>query len=331
MKNKLVEQLHEAIRNARSFNEANYGLEEELYTEIKTAIDKYIEKNGNSFDLYADYNDTLSADTIAEIFNADRPLDAYYDIIGEWDWFENADEDYDRIFDALELADEVKEENKDVIMEMIRDSIYYNIPYDHFDATVGFDVYLNDPEGANVDYSENFLELSDDDEPDENGDVQHTVLGVNSTIKALLKTQGYTEKDFIDYYNENKTGNAFLTSLKEEIDEATYPYGQIVFLGEASILDMAKAIQDRATITVPVKCVCGITEAGQGSGSSLDIKLEKPVTGQICDMTQTKHEDGTFEVYYKDGYHYNVDEINGLVATCWQHKIEIADKEGDKE
>ena len=119
----------------------------------------------------------------------------------------------------------------------------------------------------------------------------------------------------------------------EEIDNVTYDTGnQIVFLVQAPILDMATAIQGKGTITIPSDAMCGLFNGGNGSGSLLGIKLEKDITGSIADMTKPSYQarDGVLEVFYKDGYRYNVDEVYGLVASAWNTNVIISQVENPK-
>ena len=173
----ILKNLNEALKEARSLTEEEgYGLNEEDFGKVKAAIDSYLEKHKHLFDenrcfeVYVDYNDTIDESTIEKIFEAVKPLDAFYEIIGDWDWWETADYEYDEIFNNLELDEDFKAGNRDSIMEYLRDYIGYTIPYGHFDETIGYDVFMKDPEGANSDYSEKFLTYEDVPEgEDENG------------------------------------------------------------------------------------------------------------------------------------------------------------------
>lgn len=293
--------------------------------QIQQAIDEYIQKNGDSFEIYVDYSDELSEDTVKQIFESDHPRDAFYDIIGDWSWWENADYEYDEIIKQLNLPDEIKEDYGDVINDMVRDQISYEIPYDHFDTNVGFDVFLNNPEGANVEYSEELISYEDEDNE------ESKATGVSSEIALLLQTQGYTVEQFLEYVNSGANENKFFSSLLEEIQNSTYNYGQIVFLGNASILDMAEAIETQGAITIPANAMCGIVETGNGSGSMLDIELEKPISGAIVDKSKPAYQsrEGLFDPFYKNGYSYSVDEIFGLVSSSWDADIKVQSKKNE--
>ena len=48
-------------------------------------------------------NDNLDESTIKEIFESDAPKDAFYDIIGGWDWFDDAWNEYQEILKTFSL------------------------------------------------------------------------------------------------------------------------------------------------------------------------------------------------------------------------------------
>lgn len=309
MKNRIKE-LHKVINEAYGIVESEqYGLPEDVYKQLLADIDKYKEKHGNTITYFVDYDANLHKSTIAEIFESEHPLDTFYEIIDGWDWFEQDEAELDSFIKYhTSLNDDAVEEYRDQIDTMILDNIAFTIDYNHFNETIGVDVYLK---GIS---EEALLSIEPTDETDDEGNQINTVVGVAPCIKKLLKTQGYTAKEFIDFYNKGDSDNKFFNSLKNEIDNSTYNYGEIVFLGQAELLDVAKAIEDGGEIEIPETSVCGITESGNGSGSMLEIKLEKPIKGTIGK---------DFDIFYKDGYHYNVDEIFGLVYSCWDAKLKI--------
>ena len=308
---------------------------EQVEPQVKEAVEAYkkeyayLFKDG-AFELYADYNDRLQESTIKEIFEADKPSEAFYDIIGGWDWFENADIEYDSIFEHLKLDNDIKEGFRDEIMEYLRDNVSYSIPYDHFDETVGFDVFLHDADSANREYYD-MLEFVETDEQDEDGDYIKKLDNINGMLEKFLKSQGYTKEQFIEYYNEDKSGDKFLDSLLVEIENTNHGDGrgcQIVFLVQAPILEMAAAIEDGGTITIPQNAMCGLSETFNGSGGPLEIKLKQAVTGTIKEAGKAGYQaGGDFEVQYKHGYSYNLDDIYGLVSSAWDAKVTFAKQE----
>lgn len=330
--------LHESIRKALSLTEdTQYNLSDEDFNMVKTAIDNYIAKypyhfKDRAFEIYVDYQDELSDSTIKEIFESERPYDAFYDIIGDWDWWESADPEYDEIFKQLELDEDFKEENRDNIMEYLRDYVSYIIPYDHFDKTIGVDIFLHDADSANYEYYD-MLVFEETDEQDEDGDYIKKLSSINGMLTKFLGMQGYTAEQFIEYFNESKSGDTFLDSLIQEIENTNYGDGrgcQIAFLGSTSILELAKAMQDGGKITIPKSAMCGLVETFNGSGGPLEIKLKQDITGSLKEQGKASYQaNGDFEAFYKDGYSYNIDDIYGLTSSCWDSNItfDVAEKE----
>ena len=313
-----------------SLNEEGDLTWEQVEPQVKEAVEAYkkqydyLFKDG-SFELYVDYNDNLDESTIKEIFESDAPKDAFYDIIGGWDWFDDAWEEYKEILKNLKLDEDIKEGFRDEIMDYLQENVSYSIPFNHFDQNVNFDIFIHDAEEANREYT-GMLSYTETDETDEDGDYIKEVDGVNPMLEKLLVSQGYTAEQFIEYFNKGEKGDTFLDSVVEEINNCTYDYGnQIVFLVNAPITEMAGAIQDGGTLTIPADAMCGFVNCGNGSGSVLEIKLKQPFTGKLRDMKKPAYQDnsGDLEAFYYDGYRYNVDEIYGLVNDAWDAKVTI--------
>ena len=313
-----------------SLNEEGDLTWEQVEPQVKEAVEAYkkqydyLFKDG-SFELYVDYNDNLDESTIKEIFESDAPKDAFYDIIGGWDWFDDAWEEYKEILKNLKLDEDIKEGFRDEIMDYLQENVSYSIPFAHFDQNVNFDIFIHDAEEANKEYT-GMLSYTETDETDEDGDYIKEVDGVNPMLEKLLVSQGYTAEQFIEYFNKGEKGDTFLDSVVEEINNCTYDYGnQIVFLVNAPITEMADAIQNGGTLTIPADAMCGFVNCGNGSGSVLEIKLKQPFTGKLRDMKKPAYQDnsGDLEAFYYDGYRYNVDEIYGLVNDAWDAKVDI--------
>ena len=313
-----------------SLNEEGDLTWEQVEPQVKEAVEEYkkqydyLFKDG-SFELYVDYNDNLDESTIKEIFESDAPKDAFYDIIGEWDWYDDAWEEYKEILKNLKLDEDIKEGFRDEIMDYLQENVSYSIPFAHFDENVNFDIFIHDAEEANKEYT-GMLSYTETDETDEDGDYIKEVDGVNPMLEKLLVSQGYTAEQFIEYFNKGEKGDTFLDSVVEEINNCTYDYGnQIVFLVNAPITEMADAIQNGGTLTIPADAMCGFVNCGNGSGSVLEIKLKQPFTGKLRDMKKPAYQDnsGDLEAFYYDGYRYNVDEIYGLVNDAWEAKVSI--------
>ena len=313
-----------------SLNEEGDLTWEEFKPQVDAAIENYKKKYSYLFkdgavELYVDYNDNLDESTIKKIFESDAPKDAFYEIISEGDWYDSISEEYDSIIQYLELDDDAKEGFRNELREYLEEKIPVSIPFAHYDENVNFDIFIHDAEEANKEYT-GMLSYTETDETDEDGDYIKEVDGVNPMLEKLLVSQGYTAEQFIEYFNKGEKGDTFLDSVVEEINNCTYDYGnQIVFLVNAPITEMADAIQNGGTLTIPADAMCGFVNCGNGSGSVLEIKLKQPFTGKLRDMKKPAYQDnsGDLEAFYYDGYRYNVDEIYGLVNDAWDAKVTI--------
>ena len=310
-----IKKLNEEIKRLLR-EDNNYGLPENVYEAVTNFINDYIAKNGDNIELYADYNDYLDDSSITNIFTRqNNPLDAFYDLFSDLDtgWYEETQSEYNELLKQIPLDEDEKEGYRNEILQYLEDEISWSIPYEHYNTTVNFDIFLNNPEGANIEYSDQLITYEDTEEVDEDGDYIQKAIDISSELSLLLLLQGHTKQEFLDYINNNKTGNKFFDSLKNEIDNCTYEYGnQIVFLVQGKILDVAKVIKEKGSITIPSDVTCGLVNTGNGSGSVLEIELEKPITG-----------DALFDIHYYHDYRYNVDEVYGLTNSAWETDIII--------
>lgn len=166
---------------------------------------------------------------------------------------------------------------------------------------------------------------------------------VQSFIKDLVEDQGHTMdelgKAFDEYskavllpafsyggalYEEQteKYGK-FIASLASEIANSNpYNVDEFVFLTKMSVEDYARLGDEDATITFPAGTMCGMYNRYDGSGSVLEVELEKEITIPRFDIPELQIESRK-ETF---GYHYNVDEVYGLTAQCWEKgKAEVHD------
>lgn len=317
-----------ARKYIKSFMNESRRIQEDLDASAKAKIDaavaKWLESHKDGITYYVDYNDSLSKQQIAEIFESERPLEAFYDLISDFNWYENDTDELAHIRDnELGLDKEFIQVHSQEIMDALIDAVPFNIPFKSFDEFVNFDVFLNNPDAANTEYSEDYVTRDENDK----------VVEVSSEIAKFLELQGHSAEEYINYVNdENAERNEFFEALSEEIDNANSGC-QIVFLVKASIMEMAKAIQDKGVITIPEDATCGLVGTGNGSGSLLEMKLEKSITGSIVDKSKPSYQsrEGLLDPFYYEGYRYNVNEIYGLVNSAWDARVEFSQAQNAEE
>lgn len=158
---------------------------------------------------------------------------------------------------------------------------------------------------------------------------------VQSFIKDLVEDQGHTMDElgkafdeyskavllpaFSDgdalYEEQTEKYGKFIASLASEIANSNpYNVDEFVFLTKMSVEDYARLGDEDATITFPAGTMCGMYNRYDGSGSVLEVELEKEITIPRFDIPELQIESRK-ETF---GYHYNVDEVYGLTAQCWE-------------
>lgn len=158
---------------------------------------------------------------------------------------------------------------------------------------------------------------------------------VQSFIRDLVEDQGHTMGELNAAFNEysdtillpafsdgdklykeqvEKYGK-FIASLASEIANSNqFNVDEFVFLTKMSVEDYARLGDEDATITFPAGTMCGMYNRYDGSGSVLEVELEKEITIPRFNIPELQIESRK-ETF---GYHYNVDEVYGLTAQCWE-------------
>lgn len=166
---------------------------------------------------------------------------------------------------------------------------------------------------------------------------------VQSFIKDLVEDQGHTMDElgkafdeyskaallpaFSDggalYKEQTEKYGKFIASLASEIANSNqFNVDEFVFLTKLSVEDYARLGDEDATITFPAGTMCGMYNRYDGSGSILEVELEKEITIPRFNIPELQIESRK-ETF---GYHYNVDEVYGLTAQCWEKgKAEVHD------
>lgn len=288
------------------------------------------------------YDERNSVDLETEIH--DKILDAYDDAI--WD-YEN---------EILKKAGLLGEDIEEEAREYIAENYFIEPPYDHFlNQEIKVNIMLATPEEKNCEYTnirEQYLAMVEPDRltcPED-------ALKDNTALSWLLKQQGHTMdelqavvKDYdeffygeeppavavnedgklkslserIDVFNENH--NAFLTSVCQELENQTYDMGVVTVLAKMSIKDFIEMQKEDKEVTMPKDCMLGIYNPWNGSGSVLEIELEKELVFS-ADMVRDVQIEGV-----KPQWEYTVNDTYGLIGSCWKEpkKIENCKKELD--
>lgn len=172
------------------------------------------------------------------------------------------------------------------------------------------------------------------------------IIHQDSMVKRLVEQQGYTMDnlsavakdyfhDFYGYYgnpesfsftDENGEKNSydkrfemftathskFLSTVCQELDNMGYSFGVVTVLANMSMKDYAKMLQQGSAVTMPKGCMLGVFAPWNGSGSVLEIELDKDLTFNREDIYDVQIEG------VKPDQGYTVDQTYGLVSSAWQ-------------
>ena len=291
-------------------------------------------------EIYTDYRDReLSSDFIKRIMEHKNPREAFQDELCEWamDYAIEYGEDELEKDIRKELTEEEEElftEHFEEIWEEVRENI--NFYYDEKDFNV--DVKVNimvDCGNWNYDCTcENVLNWY--------GNSGDGSIPTESSMLWLAKTQGKAtalrkackrvHRDDGYYVDREEDNDKFIESCIQEFENLTSHMGTVTFLVEMSLFQLFDLIElqnneydekgkydprknekSKSYITLDKEVMCGLYDSWNGTGSVLEIELDKDVKLPI------KYCNFCVEGCKMHGY--DVDEVYGLVGSCWQETL----------
>lgn len=260
--------------------------EEEVVEKIKKVIDDklYLTESeyGYSFDAYVDYTDELSAKDLKKIFESKNPKEVFNELIFEY-YREYEFEEQAKI--ASEIQKEFPEQYHEYIEEWVEENVYLDYPLDEYlKKEICVDVSV-DTGDANYDFTLN--DYSD-------GKIDDLASAV-----WLAKQQGYSKKELNEAYNNGDyTPDGFLDSLIGEFSNECSHMNTLTFLVKMTLKDAIeiygakqslensmthdekyepKKNKNQSYIVLGKETETGFLDFWNGSGSQLEIKLEKDV------------------------------------------------------
>lgn len=307
------------------------------FEELANKIREYAkEQYPNGYDIYTDYNDELDEDTINDILKSDHPKDAFHDLIAESYGETEADienEVYTDVQDGLHLsAEEIDymDDNFFEFMEVIKEAIPVNLPYDHFlSHKICADIVIDNGD-AETDFSLHTCYPHYDA-------AFHDGLSKESGMMYVANAMGYKNKQFKKILHEYKVARLygksdkckmlskkypFAVSCYHEIMEQTSSLGAFVFCVEVTLKELLDWQEEKKDVTVRKDVFAGLYDFWNGAGSLFEIKLEK-------DLTISKDKIKWFlpDEAWGTGKHaiyggYGIKECYGFIETVWK-KISI--------
>ena len=271
LKTIVIEEGKKVLNSETFFNKETNTYEDEIYMDyrdweyLRSHLISTLKETDNCKTIN-ELRDTIS-DDFFEMFNntANEMRDYIQDII-----FDKVTERLEEIFgeslDINDYQDEVyfmisdflEKENYQIIYP---DDFYYN------EIELGFNVVLDTGDG-NYDFTLNSIDDLD----------ESPVLDEKSSLLWLIKQQGYQLSDIKDYAPENK----FLSSVENELLNVYRGMNTVTFFVKMN-LNQYLSIQEKLNgkddfnLVIPKNTVCGLIDYWNGSGSLLEIDLEKDV------------------------------------------------------
>lgn len=309
----------------------------ELNEVISKAVNKlfYVTEN-NLIEISAYYNDTneFLLETVYEERNnidleallKDKICDAFQDQIWEME---------DSIVKEIGISDSGF---RDIVIDHFYELFSIELPFDHFlNQNMKVNIMLTTDYEQNRDcisIHEQYLAMCD---PANVWDPVN-IFEQETGLSFLLKQQGYTINDLIELFKEydnffyedgylkkdlpdkaydifKENHNIFLTSICQELENQRYYMGVLTVLADMSINDFILMQRGNSEITFTKDAMIGIFNPWNGSGSCLEIELEKDLIFG-SDMIRDIQIEGV-----KPPFEYTVNDTFGLIGSCWKEPV----------
>ena len=303
--------------------------EEKLASNLKDAIRDVLsticrkDENGLFYEeIYADYRDTLDDCTLKKICNDDHPREKLWELLDEWYRdceCEYADNVVKRVLEDTGVAELSENLDADEVRELIRDQFYIRYPEKHFlkeDVLVDLVIDTGD---MNYDFTSNIIgghyDASDDSIPEE------------SSLLWLARQQGYKKSELKKALaDRGNSQSPLLKSIYRETLNCGSHMNALAFLVKMT-LEEYFTLRDginkerernksyylsertgRGYLVLSKDTTCGLYDSWNGSGSVLEIKLEKDVRLPFRCIASADH----------DGCHgCGIREIYGCGSELW--------------
>ena len=316
--------IYEVLRNP----DFNTWMEENI--ERVSCVWKH--NGGYHCEIYADYRDKLDKKTIETILESPDPFSTFYDHLMEAYADTVSEYECDIMKELMKLTPDdfllplEDDEIEDVFREWIMENVYFDLPERHYlDQDVCVDIMVDVGDG-NYDFTMNALWGSYYDGP---GIVNP------SAMMWLIRQQGYEDdvtQRCIDDYEKilDLDDPTFMTSVREECLSLTTHMSALTFLVSmplSQLMELNTVMSERNKldepgmqyhpyrrkytdyITISTDATCGLYDPWNGSGSEMDIQLEKEIILPI------KFIDSAMP----DGWRgYGVKEIYGVTDQWWE-------------
>lgn len=290
------------------------------------------------------YDDDISANTVLEWYNSycessERPDISFERHIEREGYTIFSDTVYD---EERELVNEIRKDFEKNAPELlpIFDNMNETAPYDLLEeggykgTFVDYENFLSNSYHVNLMFATDKERNTDMgaipemfyDSADKSADFEYST---DNALTYLIHQQGYTLADiYMGLKNpETVAENKFLKSIVSEIEN--YPdYSMaeltaLIHLSGKNLIETLDAIANsRDYITLSKDTMIGIYNEWQGSGSILEVELEKDMVIPTSMIRNVQFESRSHDnVRGNNGY--TVDDVYGLVGSCWDGEASI--------
>ena len=304
---------------------------DKIESRIKELLDgKYFHDENGMFyeEIFPERGDELPKETVKKICSSKNPEEA----LDEWmfDVYQFYEKElYDNVFDIVWQDEIIQSHIKRLkikeaefeIRSLIDDVFYVKYPYDYFlNQSICVNVIVDTGDG-NYEFTLNQPFASWDGK-----DATH--IDENSSLLWLAKQQGYTKGQLTKTLRDGETGDSkFLKSVLQEVQNVSSWMNCLAFFVQMPLkewIDLDKHIKQekplndeyhprkskgRGYLILRVNTPCGLYDAWNGAGGTLEVALEKPV----------KLPFRFIDSIYPDGCRgYEISEIYGLPHSFWE-------------
>lgn len=324
---------------------------------LKERIEEIVEehydvKDNGGIEVYCDYRDELSDNQIKDIMKADNPREKFVEVL--YDSFDNYYEWEDlfkTVKDNLSFDErEIFDENEDEMRDWLYNHYDFYLPEEHFDKSLKVNIML-DTGNMNYDFTcDNVLNWYGTD----GGYGRRGEFDRNSSMLWLAKQQcksdllrkacKKTYRQYVEgktfYADQTESTDKFVSSAISELANLPSHMATMTFLVEMSLFelfDLKDLIQAERElnksydleerkgtgyIVLDKSTMCGLYDCWSGGGSLLEVECERDIKipikcifDAVVDGTKTRG--------------YDVNEVYGLVGSCWKPTLKEIRKGGN--
>jgi hypothetical protein len=255
-------------------------IESNLHLDKESFIDSdNLEQAEYYGEIYVDYRDELSKDSLQKICEASNPREALYELLNEWE-LDAGDYESDYVFKTIkDNWDE--EEHGDFddyewdINEYVNQNIHFNYPVGHFTKQdVNLNIIIDNGDGDQDFTLNNIASYNTDyEEP----------IDDESALVWLVEQQGYTKQDLEearDLYSEGNWGkipSRLIKTIIQEAQNVTTHMNALTFFVKMTLEQYMDLKENKSSIILSKDTRCGLYDPWAGAGSIHEIELEKDV------------------------------------------------------